>query len=552
MVRRLWMGTALAGLLAGSAGATPPTPLAEANAHGSAVDWTVLAPYQRAVLTVSTPDGEVVRSEIGPGSAPTFSAFDEKGEARPDGPYNWELWLDPILAPEVERRLAAALARGDERAVRKIQRAHGLDRELVQSGTFVSSGGAFVTGEEPDTQAPAAKLGSVTAADQVIADDLIVQGNACVGPGCVNGMSFTLPLVVRSTFPSLLFDDTSRTSANHDWAFFVNGVLDGSNSFSLANLTTATRPFSITGGAPNNSIFVDTIGQVGLGTSTPKARLHIKHIIADILLETTIPGMHRWTIRNLNGDFSISTAAAATSGGGGRVGIRTLFPKADLHVYGSNTADTAIGIGPNPDGVPASESALNVGYAGATFGRGAGFLNVRPDSGAAAPNPSLRFLVANTERMILDNEGFIGLGVANPANPIQHSSGAVLTAGGTWQSVSSRAAKRDIRPLEASDALAALQGLEPVRFYYQAEPGDEYVGFVAEDVPDLVATADHERLGPQDIVAVLTKVVQQQQTAMDGQQTAMDLQQATMNQQQAMIDELIGRLGELERRQPQR
>jgi hypothetical protein len=227
-------------------------------------------------------------------------------------------------------------------------------------------------------------------------------------------------------------------------------------------------------------------------------------------------------------------------------------------VIGGPAEDVAIGLGPNPDGNPADQSALNVGYAGASFGRGAGFLNVRPDSGAAAPNPSLRFLVANLERMILDNEGFMGLGVGNPAHPIEHSSGAVLTAGGTWQSVSSRATKSDIRPLEASDALAALHGLEPVRFRYKAEPGDEYLGFVAEDVPDLVATADHTRLGPLDIVAVLTKVVQQQQTAMnrqqatiDRQQTAMESAAAAMTRQQVTIDELTARLAALEQRRPQ-
>ena len=165
MVRRLLMGTALVGLLGGGASASQPATLAEANARGTAVEWTVLEPYQRAVLTVSMPDGEVVRRELGPGSTPTFSAFDEDGEARPDGSYNWELRLDPVLAPEVERELAAALALGDEKAVRKIRRAHGLDRELVQSGTFGLSGGTFVAGEEAirDTQAPPEKLGPVTA-----------------------------------------------------------------------------------------------------------------------------------------------------------------------------------------------------------------------------------------------------------------------------------------------------------------------------------------------------------------------------------------------------
>ncbi|MGA2463993.1 MAG: hypothetical protein ABSH06_06520 [Thermodesulfobacteriota bacterium] len=37
------------------------------------------------------------------------------------------------------------------------------------------------------------------------------------------------------------------------------------------------------------------------------------------------------------------------------------------------------------------------------------------------------------------------------------------------------------------------------------------MGFVAEDVPDLIATKDRKELSPMDIMAVLTKVVQDQQ-----------------------------------------
>ncbi len=37
------------------------------------------------------------------------------------------------------------------------------------------------------------------------------------------------------------------------------------------------------------------------------------------------------------------------------------------------------------------------------------------------------------------------------------------------------------------------------------------MGFIAEDVPELVATKDRKGLSPMDIVAVLTKVVQRQQ-----------------------------------------
>jgi hypothetical protein len=50
-----------------------------------------------------------------------------------------------------------------------------------------------------------------------------------------------------------------------------------------------------------------------------------------------------------------------------------------------------------------------------------------------------------------------------------------------------------------------------VTYEYKASPGEHHVGFIAEDVPDLVATADRKGMSAMDVVAVLTKVVQQQQ-----------------------------------------
>jgi hypothetical protein len=556
MVRRLLTGIALAALLAGGASAAAPTVLAEANVRGSMVDWAILAPHQKAVLTVSMPDGVVVRSELDATSAPTFSAFGEQGEARPDGTYHWELRLAPVVPEDMQRRLEAARKRGGELAMRRIGRAAGLDRVLAQSGSFNLQGGVFLAaGKTEESPHPTTtKLGSTSAADQVVADDLIVQGRACVGPDCVNNQGFGVEtLRIKDINTRIRFDDTSSSAfPNNDWQLTANdSVSGGANKFSIDDITGGKTPFTITAGAPDHSIFVDSSGRLGLGTSTPATSLHISSAdVPGIVLEQPASG-YLWHIFGSSefgvGDqtgrvpFRISFAPdndTLVVGRSGRVGINARLPEANLHVgpprFGANR-DAFIGIGPNPDGNPSTDSALNIGLGETSFGRAAGFFNVRPDDAAVAPNPSLRFLVANTERMIIDNEGFIGLGVANPSNPIQHSSGAVLTAGGVWQSVSSRATKRDIRPLEPADAMAALQGLEPVRFFYKAEPDDEYLGFVAEDVPDVVATADHKRLGPLDVVAVLTKVVQQQQAAMTRQQTT--------------IDELAARLRELEQRQ---
>jgi len=50
-----------------------------------------------------------------------------------------------------------------------------------------------------------------------------------------------------------------------------------------------------------------------------------------------------------------------------------------------------------------------------------------------------------------------------------------------------------------------------VKFSYKASSDERHVGFIAEDVPELVASKDKKGMSSMDVVAVLTKVVQEQQ-----------------------------------------
>jgi hypothetical protein len=117
--------------------------------------------------------------------------------------------------------------------------------------------------------------------------------------------------------------------------------------------------------------------------------------------------------------------------------------------------------------------------------------------------------------------GNVGIGMAQPTNPIHAASGAFLSAGGAWTNASSRAFKKDIRPLPADEAIETLAALMPVTFKYKTDD-EAHVGFIAEDVPDLVATKDRKGLSAMDIVAVLAKVVQQQQTQLSDQRKELD------------------------------
>ena len=95
------------------------------------------------------------------------------------------------------------------------------------------------------------------------------------------------------------------------------------------------------------------------------------------------------------------------------------------------------------------------------------------------------------------------------------ASGAYVSAGGVWTNSSSREFKENIETLSVEDALAALAQLEPVQFNYRSDDSERYVGFIAEDVPSLVANEDRASLSPMDIVAVLTRVIQAQQARIE-------------------------------------
>ena len=117
-----------------------------------------------------------------------------------------------------------------------------------------------------------------------------------------------------------------------------------------------------------------------------------------------------------------------------------------------------------------------------------------------------------TTRMHLKYDGKVGFGV-NPAYPLHMANGAYVSAGGAWTDASSRDYKDDIAELGADAAVKTLAGLNPVTFKYKAGEDERHVGFIAEDVPELVATKDRKGMSPMDVVAVLTKVVKEQQEA---------------------------------------
>jgi len=131
--------------------------------------------------------------------------------------------------------------------------------------------------------------------------------------------------------------------------------------------------------------------------------------------------------------------------------------------------------------------------------------------GAYEASPVFVNVGAPHSALVVAETGYVGFGKWAPSYPVHLASGAYCSSGGVWTNASSREYKKDIQDLTSEEAMDALKGLSPVKFSYRANPDEQHVGFIAENVPDLVASRDRKGMSAMDVVAVLTRVVQEQQ-----------------------------------------
>jgi len=123
-----------------------------------------------------------------------------------------------------------------------------------------------------------AMTGISAVADIVQADDVIIQFSLCVGNDCVNGESFGFDTIrLKENNLRIKFDDTSAAASfpANDWEITVNDSGNGgANYFAVTDVTGGRVPFRVDAGAPTNSLYVDSSGDVGFGTATPVVKAH--------------------------------------------------------------------------------------------------------------------------------------------------------------------------------------------------------------------------------------------------------------------------------------
>ena len=548
-------------------GQSNDTPIANVSSSGASVRFDVGASHATVTLTVIGPDDFSFTKEFKSGSSAELSLNQLKGERLPDGQYTYELRISPNISKETKDALKLARDKGNSAEVQRELRKNGAlpSQGMVQSGSFqILNGSVILAGASEGTQTraaaerPAAPVNAPVASpagrtnfkivrnharfvfDQVIPDDLIVQGSICAGLDCVNNENFGFDTIrLKENNDRIQFDDTSTSAgfATNNWQIRANSSASGGASFlafvdqgSTGNSETGTIVFEVDAGAPANALKVSSAGNVGIGTATPVLDVHINQTDTPaIRLEQNNSGgftAQTWDVagneanffvRDVTGGsrlpFRIRPGAPTSSidiAASGNVGIGTASPGSALDVSGNaaivgsdlnlatrTTATTKVSRVAMP---PFTTGNLNFAYvAAATTSTD----NIAAVGGSAGGFSAATVIVFNTaantntdngtERMRVTSIGRVGIGTTAPDQLLSVNGDASKAGGGSWQTFSD-ARLKDIRG-PFIRGLNAVMRLQPVRYQYKEDNAmglpavGERIGFGAQDVQKVIPEA---------------------------------------------------------------
>jgi hypothetical protein len=483
--------------------------VASMTANGLSIRWEVAAPNAGLTLTISAPDGQVFRKEFRDGSA-EFKLTDNKGERLADGQYTYELRVVPNIPTAVKETLANARAKGNDAEVGRDLRKRGvLPAPLVESGGFaIMNGSVILPGSmdegtskfeakvttQPRRVRPTTFRPSPAAAmsgfqrhhpvvnpffDFVIADDLIVQGSACVGLDCVDGEAFGFDTIrLKENNTRLQFDDTSVSAgfATNNWQIRANAQGSGGGSFlafvdqgATGNSETGTIVFEVDAGAPANSLRVSSGGNIGIGTATPVLDVHANTTDTPAMrLEQNNAGgftAQTWDIAGNEANFFVRDVTSSRL----PFRIRPGAPTSSLDI----AATGFVGVGTGSPALVSGTSSQILEIAG-TSNPGLALRNTNGTQRqyfmyvTSTGNNLLNIYdaTAAVDRITLNPTGQLGIGTTAPTDLLSVNGSASKPGGGSW-SVFSDERLKNIKG-QFKTGLSAVMRLQPVRYEYKS------------------------------------------------------------------------------------
>jgi hypothetical protein len=487
--------------------------LADVSMQSGVITLTPRAEYKSIRLTITGPD-DVVFQETFTESPVMWRVQDAKGKALPDGRYGFELVFvaegagDNVESPNLKQDASA--------------------ESKVVDGSFSIKNGQVDTRYRSNIPSgdPEALRQPMEGPGLKAFDDTILYIESKVAIGIDDSQVPLTALHIQQSAPNgILLEERSGTPAAPGTIEGQWRILGTDTQFTIGHdpndSNNERENIVIEEGAPQNQLYLDSDGDIGFGVANPSADFHILNSNGQIRIED--PGDSTWDFLEFAGDMYFQLIQTVYGddpgtkffiGGNGNIGIGTETPAERLTVFNgvgnaSLLFDSAASANFFLDRGNTSSFSRFVFETNGNLKWSLGMTNDGSDNFTLGPFASVSYFFINQV------SGRVGFGTKTPAHPLQMASGAYVSAGGVWTNASSRDFKTDIHELSTTDAFEALSGMQPVLFRYKNTDGERHVGFIAEDVPELVATEDRKGLSTMDVVAVLTKVVQEQQATIE-------------------------------------
>jgi len=341
--------------------------------------------------------------------------------------------------------------------------------------------------------------------DEVIPDDMIVQGSICVGLNCVSGEVFGYDTIkLKENNVRIKFDDQSAAGSGfpaNDWQITANDTASGGASkFSIEDITAATVPLTITAGGPDNSMFVASDGKIGFRTAVPAKDLHMSTSNTPAMrFEQTSSGgfsPQTWDIGANEANFFVRDV---TSGSKLPFRIRPGAPTSSIDI--SADGDVGIGTGsPNArldlkqatddfiGGLHLRRSSTNDTWALVTGSDNNLYMGYATDASAA--NAAADFTIFP---LVVTANNRVGVRTNAPDQALSVNGDASKTGGGSWLAFSDERLKTIKSRFTLG--LNAVMKLQPVRYQYKPDNAlalnseGDHIGFGAQELQRVIPEA---------------------------------------------------------------
>ena len=362
-------------------------------------------------------------------------------------------------------------------------------------------------------------VSTVSRAQQVFNSDVIVIGSECVGIDCTNAEAFGFDTIrLKENNLRIKFEDTSNSASfpSTDWQITVNDSANGGlNKFSIDDVSAGRTPFTIEGGAPNNSLYVDDGGRIGLGTSTPVVQVHVVDGNTPTLRldQDGSSGFtaQTWDVAGNETNFFVRDATngsllplkikpgaptdSVVVGANGNIGNKAgTNPLAPLHIFRNDSTQEFILLDSEQAGGAQDRPMLRLENNG----------GIRFQFDNVVQGTAWRFQAATGNQ---DNFEITKVGTGKIEFKVDASGNAYLA--GVLNESSDRNAKTNITPVDPDTVLDKVAQLPIAQWAYKESPDVHHIGPMAQDFRAAFGTGSNETtLATMDVGGVAIASIQ--------------------------------------------